>query len=172
MKRIEALVPSDKVREVRDAIQNAGAGGLLITNARGQGSGERPEVSGARGTGRHTAEYNTIESIMTIVDDQVINPSKVINEQFVPVVLTKLNGEMVSGVIVNLKGDVVILNTDLADPNQRVNVDRKEVEKIEPSKISTMPPGLLYMLSKEEILDMTAYVLSGGDSDHRMFSKK
>lgn len=69
MKRIEALVPSDKVREVREAIQNAGAGGLLVTNARGQGSGERPEVTGARGTGRHTAEYNTIESIMTVVDD-------------------------------------------------------------------------------------------------------
>jgi len=69
MKRIEALVPSDKLREVREAIKSSGAGGLLILGGKGQGSGERPEISGGRGTGRHLAEYNTIESIMTVVDD-------------------------------------------------------------------------------------------------------
>ena len=65
--------------------------------------------------------------------DQIINPSKEINEQFVPVVLTKTNGEAITGVIVNLQGDKVTINTDLADPDQRINVDRKEVESIETS---------------------------------------
>ena len=64
------------------------------------------------------------------------------------------------------------LNTDLSDPNQRVNVDRKLVKSIETSKISPMPPMLLSMLKKEEILDLLAYVLSGGDSENEMFTKK
>ena len=103
--------------------------------------------------------------------DQIINPSKEINEQFAPIVVTKNNGDMLSGVVVNLGGDNVTLNTDLTDPNQRVNVDRKEVKSIELSKVSPMPPMLLAPLQKEEILDLLAYVLSGGDKAHAMFTR-
>ncbi len=103
--------------------------------------------------------------------DQIIHPSKEINEQFAPIVVTKNNGEVVSGVVVNLSGDNVTLNTDVSDPNQRVNVDRKEVKSIEVSKVSPMPPMLLSMLTKEEILDLVAYVLSGGDDTNEMFKK-
>jgi len=103
--------------------------------------------------------------------DQIINPNKEINEQFVPIVVTKNNGEMVTGVVVNLNGDTVQLNTDASDPNQRVPVDRKEVKSIEPSPVSPMPPMLLAMLTKEEILDLLAYVLSGGDRNNAMFRK-
>ena len=69
MKRIEALVPGDKLREVREAIKSSGAGGFLVVSGKGQGEGARPEVSSGRGTGRHVAEYNAIESVMTVVDD-------------------------------------------------------------------------------------------------------
>ncbi len=101
--------------------------------------------------------------------DQIINPSKVINEQFAPIVVTKNDGAIMTGVVVNLSGDGVTLNTDLTDPNQRVNIDRKEVKSIELSPVSPMPPMLLAMLKKEEILDLLAYVLSGGDKGNAMF---
>ena len=103
--------------------------------------------------------------------DQIINPSKVINEQFAPIIVTKNDGTVMSGVVVNLSGDGVTLNTDLTDPNQRVNVDRKEVKSIELSTVSPMPPMLLAMLKKDEILDLLAYVLSGGDKANAMFGK-
>ncbi|MCF7787633.1 MAG: DUF1080 domain-containing protein [Prosthecobacter sp.] len=103
--------------------------------------------------------------------DNIINPSKVINEQFVPIIVTKNDGTLMSGVVVNLSGDGVTLNTDLTDPNQRVNVDRKEVKSIELSTVSPMPPMLLAMLKKDEILDLLAYVLSGGDKANAMFGK-
>lgn len=103
--------------------------------------------------------------------DQIINPSKEINEQFAPIVVTKNDGTIMTGVVVNLSGDGVTLNTDLTDPNQRVNVDRKEVKSIELSKVSPMPPMLLAMLKKDEILDLLAYVLSGGNQEHVMFGK-
>ncbi|MDF1824989.1 MAG: DUF1080 domain-containing protein [Verrucomicrobiales bacterium] len=103
--------------------------------------------------------------------DQVINPSKEINEQFAPIVVTQKDGTVVSGVVVNLSGNNVTLNTDLSDPNQRVNVDRTQVESIEVSKVSPMPPMLLNMLTKDEILDLVAYTLSGGDKSNEMFAK-
>jgi putative heme-binding domain-containing protein len=103
--------------------------------------------------------------------DQIINPSKEINEQFAPIVATLNNGEVHIGVVVNLNGDTVTLNTDLTDPNQRVGIDRKEVKSLEVSKVSPMPPMLLAMLKKEEILDLLAYILSGGDKTNAMFKK-
>ncbi|MEI9898560.1 MAG: hypothetical protein WDN28_33070 [Chthoniobacter sp.] len=103
--------------------------------------------------------------------DNVINPSKEINEQFVPTVITKTDGTQVIGMIVNLNADTVRVNTDPTDPNQQVGVDRKQVTSIEPSKVSLMPPGLLNILSKDEILDLAAYVLSGGDPKSPMFTQ-
>jgi len=103
--------------------------------------------------------------------DQIINPSKEINEQFAPVVVTKTDGTTVTGVIVNLNGDTVQINTDLSDPDQRVGFDRKQVTSIEVSKVSPMPPMLLNMLSKEEVLDLVAFILSGGDKENAAFKK-
>ena len=103
--------------------------------------------------------------------DQIIHPSKEINEQFAPVVVTLNDGSVVSGVVVNLSGDSVTLNTDLTDPNQRTNVDRKEVKTMEVSKVSPMPPMLLAMLTKDEVLDLVAYVLSGGNAEDERFKK-
>jgi len=101
--------------------------------------------------------------------DNILNPSKVINEQFVPSVVTLEDGTQVMGTIVNLNGDNVMINTDPSVPNQQTAVDRKKVKSIEPSKISPMPPMLLAMLTKDEILDLVAYVLSGGDRGNAMF---
>jgi hypothetical protein len=48
-------------------------------------------------------------------------------------------------------------------------VQRKEVKSMGPSTVSPMPPGLLNMMEKEEIMDLLAYILSGGDTNHRFF---
>lgn len=103
--------------------------------------------------------------------DQIVNPSKVINEQFSAVTVVTTEGKVHSGVIVNLNGDTVTLNTDLTDPDQRVSVDRKEVEEMEVSKTSPMPANLLGLLTKDEIMDLVAYVLSGGDASHEYFKR-
>jgi putative heme-binding domain-containing protein len=104
--------------------------------------------------------------------DNIINPSKEINEQFVPTVVTMADGKQFTGMIVNLNSDLVSLNTDPTEPNQQERIDRKQVVKMEPSKVSLMPPGLLNILSKDEIYDLLAYVLSGGDPKNAMFTKK
>ena len=103
--------------------------------------------------------------------DNILNPSKEINEQFVPTVLTKQDGTQIIGSIVNLNNANVTVNTDPSDPWQRIDVNRATVKSIEPSKVSLMPPGLLNLLTKDEVLDLVAYVLSGGDAKNAMFAK-
>ena len=103
--------------------------------------------------------------------DQVINPSKVINDQFSAVQVLTLDGVIHTGVVVNLNGDTMTLNTDLTDPNKRVGIDRKEIEEMMVSKVSAMPTGLLNRMTKEEVLDLVAYLISGGNADHESFAK-
>ena len=107
--------------------------------------------------------------------DQVINPSKVINDQFSAVSVVTEEGHVHTGVIVNLgvrrNGSVLVLNTDLTDPNKRVSIDRNTIEELMVSKTSPMPAGLFDRMTKAEVLDLLAYVISGGDSDHEFFRR-
>ena len=52
-----------------------------------------------------------------------------------------------------------------------VAVNRNNIESMKPSKISMMPAGLLDTFKEEEILDLTAYMLSRGDRTAAMFKK-
>ena len=103
--------------------------------------------------------------------DQVINPSKVINDQFSAVQIVTDEGLVHNGVIVNLGGDRLTLNTDLTDPNKRIAIERDSIEELIVSKTSPMPTGLFKRMTREEILDLTAYLISGGDSEHEYFRK-
>ena len=101
--------------------------------------------------------------------EQIMYPSKEINEQFVPTFVKMKNGDLHTGVVVNLFGDRVTLNTDLYNPNQRTNVNRSEIEDMGPSNVSPMPAGLLNMMEKDEVMDLLAYILSGGKPNHSFF---
>ena len=101
--------------------------------------------------------------------DQVINPSKVINDQFSSVIIETTAGKIITGVVVNLSGDRIIVNTDLADQNKRITIDRKKIEEMEVSKISAMPKGLFSKMTEDEVMDLLSYVLSGGNADHEYF---
>ena len=47
----------------------------------------------------------------------------------------------------------------------------KEISSREVSKVSVMPPGLINVLTKDEILDLLAYLASGGDEKAAAFAK-
>jgi putative heme-binding domain-containing protein len=136
------------------------AGGCYACHRFGnQGGMNGPDLTGSGG------RYSPHDLL-----EQIMYPSKEINEQFVPTFVTLKSGETLSGVVVNLNGDRVTLNTDLYNPNQRTSVQRKEVKSMGPSPVSPMPTGLLNMMKKEEIMDLLAYILSGGDEQHRFFA--
>jgi putative heme-binding domain-containing protein len=107
--------------------------------------------------------------------DQVVHPSRVINDQFSSVTILTDDGLVHNGIIVNLgaKKDKssLTLNTDLTDPNKRVSINRDAIEEMFVSKTSAMPMGLFGRMTQDEILDLTAYLISGGDAGHEYFQK-
>jgi nitrogen regulatory protein P-II 1 len=73
MKRIEAIVGSEKVLAVNEALKNAGVGGCTILDAKGRGKGEKPVVETGRGTGRYTSEFSVRADIVIIVEDSEVD---------------------------------------------------------------------------------------------------
>src|SRR5439155_4974553 len=54
--------------------------------------------------------------------ESIIEPSKVISDQYAAVAVTTTDGRIIQGRIVNLAGDGMMINTDMLDPNKLVNV--------------------------------------------------
>lgn len=103
--------------------------------------------------------------------EQIIEPSKEISDQYGSMMFTMEDGSIVTGRIGNLNGDTYMVITDLFAPGEMTNIDRTKVKSVEPSPVSMMPPGLLVTLTDTDVLDLIAYVLSGGDREHAMYAK-
>jgi len=104
--------------------------------------------------------------------ESVVDPSKVISDQYAAVQIRTFDGKVVTGRIVNLANDSFRISENLLDPSNLTAVDRREIDEMQASKISMMPVGLLNTLNENEILDLMAYLLSRGDRNHSMFQGK
>jgi putative heme-binding domain-containing protein len=123
-----------------------------------EGGANGPDLTGAAG---RFSVRDLLESI--------VEPSKVISDQYAAVIIETKGGKTVVGRIVNLHNDTLTINTDMLNPNGNVNVDRKQIESMETSKVSMMPEGLIDTLKEDEVLDLVAFLLSRGDRGHPMF---
>jgi nitrogen regulatory protein P-II 1 len=69
MKRIEAIIASEKISELNAALKQIGVGGCTILDAKGRGKGEKPMVEAQRGTARFAAEFSVRANVVTVVED-------------------------------------------------------------------------------------------------------
>jgi putative heme-binding domain-containing protein len=103
--------------------------------------------------------------------EAIIDPGKEISDQYGASNFKLKNGTIVSGRIMNMKSDTYWVNTDMMTPSTITNVKAEDIESIEPSKISMMPTGLINTMTEDDILDLLAYLISGGDPEHELFKK-
>ncbi|MBL9151347.1 MAG: c-type cytochrome [Verrucomicrobiales bacterium] len=101
--------------------------------------------------------------------ESIVDPNKEISDQYGSMIFTMLDGTQVIGRVMNLNGDNIQVNTNMMAPDQTVPVDRKQLKEMKPSPYSMMPPGLLNTLKKDDVLDLLAYLLSGGNPEDPMF---
>ena len=64
---------------------------------------------------------------------------------------------------------VLIYTSDTSAPP--VVFDRDEIEVLRPSALSQMPAGLVDALNPDELADLLAYLLSGGNAKGPMFKE-
>lgn len=103
--------------------------------------------------------------------ESIVAPSKTISDQYESVTISTVDGKVVNGRIMNLHGDNIQVNTDMLDPNKMVAIRRDQIDEMKTSTVSMMPEGLLNTLHRDEVLDLLAYLLSGGNRDNPMFRR-
>jgi putative heme-binding domain-containing protein len=105
-----------------------------------------PELTGAG------AKYNARDLL-----ESILEPSKVLSDQYQDHTAILKEGDTISGRLVAESDKEIILETDrLSGATEKIA--REKVANVTPSKLSPMPAGLANVLTKEEILDLIAYL--------------
>ena len=96
--------------------------------------------------------------------ESMINPNKVISDQYQSTIFILDNGKTVTGRVVNLKGNELRVMTDMLNPGEKISVKRNQVEEMLPSPTSMMPTGVkITGLYTTSILAKTEAVTAGYD---------
>src|SRR5579884_562888 len=103
--------------------------------------------------------------------EAIVEPSKVVSDQYRASLVTTESGKVYSGRIVNETQDTLTILLDPEDSTKIAEVKKSDIEEIKPSPVSLMPEGLLKSLNDAEVLDLLAYLLSRGDPQNPMFRK-
>jgi putative heme-binding domain-containing protein len=112
---------------------------------RGEGGAVGPDLS------------NLVHRDYASVLKDVLEPSAAINPDHPAYVIRLKDGDVLSGVIVKSTPEALELATAKGDP---VRVERARIERLEPSKLSIMPEGLLKALNSAELRDLMTFLLS------------
>lgn len=99
----------------------------------------------------------------------LIEPSKKIDDKYKTQTILLETGETVSGIVTFEDDDVIKLVENPLEASKEMSFNKIEIEGRKRSDVSIMPLGLLDTLTRDEILDLLAYVIANGDKDHHLF---
>ena len=103
--------------------------------------------------------------------ESIIDPSKVVSDQYKTTLVETKDGKTYSGRIVSATADSITMLIDPEDSTKLVTLKNNEIESKQLSSVSLMPKDLLKPLNENEVLDLLAYLLSRGDAKDTMFKK-
>ncbi|MDP6794956.1 MAG: c-type cytochrome [Verrucomicrobiota bacterium] len=125
----------------------------------GQGGATGPDLTSS------SARFSTRDLL-----DSIIHPSKVVSDQYAASIVTKVNGDIVNGRVLYEENGTLHLSVNPLDPDQVTVIKLSDVKSVKPSSISPMPPALINILNRDELLDLFAYIKSGGNRASIVFS--
>ena len=97
------------------------------------------------------------------IAEAIIEPSKVISDQYDSKFLNLKNGKVISGRIMQEDKKHYMVSSNPFLPEKIDRIAKKSVASIKSSPVSLMPPALINSLNKEELLDLLAYLTSEGN---------
>jgi putative heme-binding domain-containing protein len=102
---------------------------------------------------------------------QILDPSAQIKDEHRVFTVELPDDVFYQGLIVDQDADAIQLAERLQRPEETIEIARGEILRMSPLDVSPMPSGLLVTLSRDEILDLVAYITSGGDERDAAFSR-
>ena len=103
--------------------------------------------------------------------ESIVEPSKVISDQYAFQEIYSKDGSLTVGRVIGEENGKYLVMTNPFAPDATVKLPVEQVESRKEYGISPMPPGLVNMLGKDELLDLIAFLFSGGDRNHKAFAQ-
>jgi hypothetical protein len=125
----------------------------------GAGGGVGPDLSGV-------ANRYTLRDLM----ENIVEPSKVISDQYGSEEVLLADGSTLVG-RVYAEGGKLVVTADPRNPDDSTTVALDQVKGRKPYPVSLMPAGMINGLNGDELLDLIAYLQSGGNPQHKAFAK-
>jgi putative heme-binding domain-containing protein len=100
----------------------------------------------------------------------IFSPNDAITDQYAFSLFHLNDGKMLAGRVLSEEGDSIVLAPNPLNPSYSMSFGKDIIVKRELSPISPMPPGLLNRLNEQEIADLFAYLMSGADSTHEIYT--
>jgi putative heme-binding domain-containing protein len=98
-----------------------------------------------------------------------VDPNKEVSDQYAATVFTLKDGSSVVGRLINEEDGKYFVSQNPFSPQTLRELAKADVLSTKLSKVSLMLPGLTNRLNDEEVKDLIAYLVSGGNKDHQVY---
>ncbi|MEQ6120197.1 heme-binding protein [Reichenbachiella sp. MALMAid0571] len=126
-----------------------------------------------KGVGRNIGpELTQVGTRFSISDlaEAIVNPSSTISDRYRYTSYHLEDGRVVTGKVIEEDKGALKISTNAFSPDLRTIIRKSRVEKEEESLISPMPPGLINRLNEQELTDLIAFLVSGGNQEHEIYN--
>lgn len=103
--------------------------------------------------------------------ESIIIPDKTISDQYASIAYTLKNGESVVGRQLNEDANFYYIAQNPFDSKTIRKISKKTVASTKISTVSVMLPGLINGLNPNELRDLIAYLMSGGNKKNPIYSE-
>ncbi len=110
---------------------------------------------------------HTAEAIL----QAIVDPSKEIDEKFQSNIFVLDDGRLITGMIVQENDEEIHVVINPLAKDKPTIIEQDAIVGRKKAAVSLMPKGLLDRLSREEILDLIAFVYAKGDKQHMLFGE-
>lgn len=102
----------------------------------------------------------------------ICEPSNSISEQYQASMVTLNDGASAYGRIIYKNDEELAVASNPYALNELTKLPIETVAKVEPSNVSLMPPGMIFGMNQDELMDLVAYLVSSGNRKHEVFEKE
>ncbi|MDF7816635.1 c-type cytochrome [Runella sp. MFBS21] len=104
--------------------------------------------------------------------EAIIDPSKAISDQYAATHFTLKNGQSIVGRLTNEDANTYYVSQNPYEPETVVKIPKKNVVSHKYSPVSIMFGNLINSLNEEELKDLMAYLMAGGNEKNPIFAAK
>lgn len=101
--------------------------------------------------------------------EAILDPNKVVSDQYAATVFVMKDGSSIVGRLTNEDDNTYFVSQNPFAPQTVREIPKSDVTSTKLSRVSLMMPGLINSLNNEELKDLLAYLMSGGNKEHELY---